>query len=124
MNDVDNLQETLSGMTDIYLHGHINFDFWHEMDELDRDSLDVIEGFVNTSFEEIIEKYPSLDELLIECRTDMCNIIMASMNLPFPKNLEYYIERVCNNVMTHFVDYWYDRLSEATLLNEFKSMSV
>jgi hypothetical protein len=124
MNDVNNLQETLSGMLDIYLHGHINFDFWEEMDELDRDSIDVIEGFIHTTFEDIMGKYPRIENLLVECRTDIHKIVMASMSLPFPVNPEYYIQRVCENVMNHFDDFWYDRLSDAVVPEEFKSMSV
>jgi len=131
MNEVDQLQDTLCGMADIYLNSHINFMYWEEFDELDQHSLDVIDGFLFTTFRDLIEKYPSMS-ILPECRDDLTTFVWASMDLPFPRNPEYYISRVQTNLMNHFDQNWYERLYDAIeeprckvdlLINEFKNLT-
>ena len=99
---------------------NINLDYWEELDELDNVSIQVIRDIVHDVFEPILSVYTgtSAAPLLEGSRLLIEHALLASMNVPFPRDAILHVHRVVNNMLHIFIQTAYAQLrTEMIMVN-------
>lgn len=99
LNDFeDALRQTL----EYNLTYNINRDHWREFDELSHRDIQMLRHAVNATFIDMRYVYQPSREitlLLANAETLIQNVLWAAMNVPWPLNPQYHVERVVDNVL-------------------------
>lgn len=99
---------------------NINLNFWEELDELDNDSVQVIRDIVHDVFEPMRLVYTgtTVEEIIIDCKTIIEHALVASMNVPFPRDPIMHIHHVVRNMTDIFINRTYANLrTEMVMVN-------
>jgi hypothetical protein len=99
---------------------NINLDYWEELDELDNVSIQVIRDIVHDVFAPISTVYTgtTVVPLLEGARLVIEHALIASMNVPFPRDPILHVHRVVQNMLTIFIQTTYAQLrTEMIMVN-------
>jgi hypothetical protein len=91
---------------------NINIDYWEELDELDNVSVQVISDIVRDVFAPILNVYTGTPvvPLLEASRLIIEHALLASMNVPFPRDPILHVHRVVHNMLHIFIQTAYAQL--------------
>ena len=91
---------------------NINLDYWEELDELDNVSVQVISDIAHDVFEPLLNVYTGTPvvPLLEGCRLLIEHALLASMNVPFPRDPILHVHRVVANMLNIFIRTTYAQL--------------
>jgi len=113
-------EENLWINVEIFLAVNLNRNYWEEFDELDNETLMGINRVINEASAEIIKKYAGTGvvQIIDRINSEIKMMIRVGMNVPFPVNPDFHIDRVIHN--THFeVNYLFaDLYSEMLKVND------
>jgi hypothetical protein len=94
----------------------MDYAYWEEFDELSRETLNNIHQIMNVSFDEMYKRYEGTEvvTLLDRINSEIKMMIRVGMNVPFPLNPEFHIDRVFLNIQ-YEVNYLFADLRQAML---------
>ena len=99
---------------------NINLDYWEELDELDNVSVQVIGDIVHDVFAPLLAMYRDTPAAppLERCHVLIEHALLASMNVPFPRDPILHVHRVIQNMRTIFIRTTYAQLrTEMIMVN-------
>lgn len=115
--DVDGELQNFEDNLRYKIYHHLKYDihhgYWEELDELDNESNANITTLVHTHiFKDIKEKYQftPVYRILYELQEIIYYTIRTAMNLPYPRNVHFYIDRLSDNVFDIYMDNTYAKL--------------
>lgn len=84
---------------------NVNLDYWEELDELDTASTKVLNDIIDDVFGPMINLYwcTRLKDHLVQCRDVLKYALVASMNVPFPRDPILHVHRVVENMRDIFI---------------------
>jgi hypothetical protein len=91
---------------------NINLDYWEELNELDAVSVQIISDIVHDVFAPLLAKYSATPAAgpLERCHVLIEHALLASMNVPFPRDPILHVHRVIQNMRTIFIRTTYAQL--------------
>ena len=111
-DQLDAFESRLTAQLQYALFVNINLDYWEELDELDNVSVQVIRDIVHDVFEPLLNMYTGTAAvpILEGCRLLIEHALLASMNVPFPRDPILHVHRVVNNMLSIFIKTTYAQL--------------
>jgi hypothetical protein len=113
-------EENLRNVLDYNLLVNINWEYWEEMDEPNREFFIGLDMAIGHAFDPLIAKYRQTPVVAILQTT--CEIIRlvarASMNVPFPRHPELHATRVSDNLMEVYNTTTYAQLRTEMIMTQ------
>ena len=119
-DQLDAFETRLTAQLQYALFVNINIDYWEELDELDNVSIQVIRDIVHDVFQPMLNVYTltPVVPILEGCRLLIENALLASMNVPFPRDPILHVHRVVQNMQSIFIRNTYAQLrTEMIMVN-------
>jgi hypothetical protein len=119
-DQLDAFETRLTAQLQYALFVNINLDYWEELDELDAVSVQVIRDIVHDVFAPLLATYRDTpaDPPLERCQVLVENALLASMNVPFPRDPVLHVHRVVQNMRSIFIQTTYAELrTEMIMVN-------
>ena len=119
-DQIDAFETRLTAQLQYALFVNINIDYWEELDELDAVSVQVIRDIVHDVFEPLSLTYTGTPvvPILHGCRLIIEHALVASMNVPFPRDPILHVHRVVQNMLHVFIQTTYAQLrTEMIMVN-------
>ena len=98
----------------------INRRYWEEMDELDRETREVIHLMIRYTMTDLNMRYhgTAVEPILEDLYSMMCLAADVALNVPFPRNYILHIDAVVNNLLEMYVRTTYANLrTEMVMVN-------
>ena len=111
-DQLEAFETRLTAQLQYALFVNINLDYWEELDELDNISVQVISDIVHDVFRPVLNVYAGTPAapLLEGSRLLIEHALLASMNVPFPRDPILHVHRVVNNMLNIFIRTAYAQL--------------
>jgi hypothetical protein len=119
-DQLEAFENRLTAQLQYALFVNINLDYWEELDELDNISVQVISDIVHDVFRPNLNVYSGTPvvPILEGCRLLIEHALLASMNVPFPRDPILHVHRVVNNMLNIFIRTTYAQLrTEMIMVN-------
>jgi hypothetical protein len=119
-DQLDAFETRLTAQLQYALFVNINLDYWEELDELDAVSVQVIRDIVHDVFAPLLATYRDTPAapLLERCSVLIEHALLASMNVPFPRDPVLHVHRVVQNMRSIFIQTTYAELrTEMIMVN-------
>jgi hypothetical protein len=119
-DQLEAFENRLTAQLQYALFVNINLDYWEELDELDNISVQVISDIVHDVFRPVLNVYAGTPAapLLEGSRLLIEHALLASMNVPFPRDPILHVHRVVNNMLNIFIRTAYAQLrTEMIMVN-------
>ena len=117
-DQIEEFENRLTTQLQYALFVNINLDYWEELDELDNISIQVIRDIVPDVFAPILNVYTGTPvvPLLEGARLVIEHALLASMNVPFPRDPILHVHRVVHNMLNIFIQTAYAQLRTEMLM--------
>ncbi len=111
-DQIDAFETRLTAHLQYALFVNINLDYWEELDELDNISVQVIRDIVHDVFQPLLNVYTltPVVPILEGCQLLIEHALLASMNVPFPRDPILHVHRVVQNMQGIFTRTTYAQL--------------
>ena len=119
-DQIAQFETRLTAQMQYALFVNINLDYWEELDELDNISVQVIRDIVHDVFAPLLATYRDTPvvPLLRDCSGLIEHALIASMNVPFPRDPILHVHRVIQNMLAIFIQTTYAQLrTEMIMVN-------
>jgi len=119
-DQLDAFETRLTAHLQYALFVNINIDYWEELDELDNTSVQVIRDIVHDVFVPLLAIYRDTPATapLERCSVLVEHALLASMDVPFPRDPILHVHRVVQNMKNIFIRTTYAQLrTEMIMVN-------
>lgn len=119
-DELRDFESRLSAQLQYALFVNINVNYWEELDELDPNSLQVMEDIVMDIYEPLMTRYrrTAVVPLLAHSRELTHWTLRNAMNVPFPRDPILHVHRVVHSILDMFIQTTYAALrTEMIMVN-------
>jgi len=119
-DQIAEFETRLTAQLQYALFVNINLDYWEELDELDNISVQVIRDIVHDVFAPLLATYRRTPAAppLERCKVLIEHALLASMNVPYPRDPILHVHRVVQNMLAIFIQTTYAQLrTEMIMVN-------
>lgn len=119
-DQIAEFEDRLTNQLQYALFVNIDINYWEELDELNQGSIQVMRDIVLDIFGplNIVYNGTTVAPLLERCASIIENALVASMNVPFPRDPILHVHRVVQNMLDIFIRSTYAQLrTEMIMVN-------
>ena len=119
-DQIAEFEDRLTNQLQYALFVNIDINYWEELDELNQGSIQVMRDIVLDIFGplNIVYNGTAVAPLLERCASIIENALVASMNVPFPRDPILHVHRVVQNMLDIFIRSTYAQLrTEMIMVN-------
>jgi hypothetical protein len=125
-DQIGEFEDRLTNQLQYALFVNINLDYWEELDELDNGSIQVIKDIVDDIFAPLLHVYrgSAVGAHLTRCHDLIKYSLLASMNVPFPRDPVLHVHRVVQNMLDIFVRSTYAPLRTEMIMTSHNAQVI
>jgi len=119
-------EDRLTNQLQYALFVNIDVNYWEELDELDNGSIQVINDIVDDIFAPMLLIYRRtvVGDHLLRCLELIKYSLVASMNVPFPRDPILHVHRVVRNMLDIFIRSTYPQLRTEMIMMDHNAQVI